>query len=48
METPSNVDVVEPSPFQSILNFRDVGRTINRLQDKVCVFLVQTVSPPKK
>ena len=33
-----DISLVESSPFNSLLNFRDVGRTINQLQDKVQVF----------
>ncbi len=32
-----DVEIVPSSPFQTILNFRDVGRTANLLQTKVSV-----------
>lgn len=35
MNVPRDVDLVSKSPFQTILNYRDVGLTINGLQDKV-------------
>ena len=37
MATRPDIGLVEASPFQSILNFRDVGRSINRLQSKMQV-----------
>lgn len=35
MNVPRDVDLVSKSPFKTILNYRDVGLTINGLQDKV-------------
>lgn len=35
MNVPSDVNLVSKSPFITILNYRDVGLTINSLQVKV-------------
>ena len=40
MAAQREISLVESSPFENLLNFRDVGRTINRLQDKVQVFFL--------
>lgn len=37
MDSIRGVDAVESSSLKSLLNFRDVGRTINRLQSQVQV-----------
>lgn len=35
MTVPGDINLASKSPFKTILNFRDVGLTINSLQAKV-------------
>lgn len=37
MASQHELDTLEPSPFKSLLNFRDIGRTVNRLHGKMQV-----------
>lgn len=45
MASQQEIDTVESSPFKSLLNFRDVGRTVNRLQSTMQVSPKTTDKP---